>query len=189
MTTLFAKYAPRFISLHGAVTLKCATLAVFLERWYACYLLSTAGKFSNFDYTSQSNTLPRTPSITVRLWVLDVLFTTSIFAHRALAHSTDVLSLSTTASQILSSSGSSSIKVHSTDNPDYPLFQTLDNAHRLGCHHTTASRNGQIAASVGFGGEAKVWTVRDDGRWREELAIVGAASPIPKLSPLKGSEC
>lgn len=151
--------------------------------------LLTLGNFSNLDYTSQSNTLSRTPSITVRLRVLDVLFTTSIFAHRALAHSTDVLSLSTTTSHILSSSGSSSIKVHSTDNPDYPLFQTLDNAHRLGCHHTAASRNGQIAASVGFGGEVKVWAVRDDGRWKEELAIVGAASPIPKLSPLKRSEC
>lgn len=189
MITISAKYAPRFISLHGAVTFKCTTLPLILERWYAHYLLLTAGKFSDFDHTSRSNTLPRTPSITVRLWVLDVLFTTSIFAHRALAHSTDVFSLSTTASQILSSSGSSSIKVHSTNNPDYPLFQTLDDAHKLGCHHIATSRNGRIAASVGFGGEVKVWAIRDDGRWREELKIVGAASPIPKLSPLKRLEC
>ncbi|KAF6224053.1 hypothetical protein HO133_010627 [Letharia lupina] len=88
------------------------------------------------------------------------------------AHPTDIFSLSTTASQILSSSGSSSIRVHSTNQPDFPLFQTLDNAHKLGCHHTAISTNGQVAASVGFEGEVKIWAVRDDGRWSERTKIV-----------------
>ncbi|CAD6579197.1 MAG: superkiller [Alectoria sarmentosa] len=88
------------------------------------------------------------------------------------AHPTDIFSLSTTASQILSSSGSSSIQVHSTNQPDFPLFQTLDNAHKLGCHHTAISRNGQVAASVGFGGEVKIWAAQDGGRWGERTEIV-----------------
>lgn len=88
------------------------------------------------------------------------------------AHPTDIFSLSATASQILSASGSSSIQVHSTNEPDFPLFQTLSNAHKLGCHHTAVSRNGQVAASVGFGGEVKIWSVREDGRWSETTKIV-----------------
>lgn len=107
------------------------------------------------------------------------------FTHQALAHPTDIFSLSTTASQILSSSGSSSIQVHSTNQPDFPLIQTLNNAHKLGCHHTAISRNGQVAASVGFGGEVKIWAARDDGRWSERTKIVGAAFPSPKLSHLE----
>lgn len=109
----------------------------------------------------------------------------NVFTHQALAHPTDIFSISTTATQILSSSGSSSIQVHSTNQPDFPLFQTLDNAHKLGCHHTAISRNGLVAASVGFGGEVMIWAARDDGRWSERTKIVGAAFPSPKLSNLK----
>ena len=111
------------------------------------------------------------------------------FTHQVLAHPTDIFSLSTATSQILSSSGSSSIKVHSTNHPDFPLFQTLDNAHKLGCHHTAISTNGHVAASVGFGGEVKIWAAQDDGRWSERTKIVGAAFPIPKLSHRKRLEC
>lgn len=105
------------------------------------------------------------------------------FTHQALAHPTDIFSMSTTASQILSSSGSSSIQVHSTNPPDFPLFQTLHNAHKLGCHHTAISKSGQVAASVGFGGEVKIWAAQDDGRWSERTKIVGAAFPL-QSSPI-----
>lgn len=90
------------------------------------------------------------------------------------AHPTDIYSLSTTRSQILSVSGSSSIQVHASDQPDFPLFQTLEGAHKLGCHHIATSKNGQTTASVGFGGEVKTWAVQDDGRWTEKIKIVGA---------------
>lgn len=112
-----------------------------------------------------------------------------IFTYQALAHPTDIFCLGTTASQILSSSGSSSIQVHSTDQANFPLLQTLDNAHGLGCHHIVVSRNGQTAASVGFGGEVKIWAAQDDGRWIERTKIVGAAFPSPTLSRLNRLKC
>lgn len=133
--------------------------------------------------TSQSNTSPRTPSMMVRSRYRHPLYQS--FAHKTLAHSTDIYSLSTTASQIFSSSGSSSIKVYTFNQPDYPLFQALDNAHKLGCHHTTTSGDGHVAASVGFGGEVKIWEVREDGRWSEKSKVVGAGFLMPKLSHLK----
>ncbi|KAK3171085.1 hypothetical protein OEA41_003169 [Lepraria neglecta] len=87
------------------------------------------------------------------------------------AHPTDIFSLGTTPTQILSASGSSSIRIHSTNNPDFPLSQTLEKVHKLGCHHLTTSRNGQVAASVGFGGEVKIWGVQD-AQWSESRKIV-----------------
>lgn len=36
-------------------------------------------------------------------------------------------------------------------------MQTLEKAHGLGCHHLVGSADGRVAASVGFGGEVKVW--------------------------------
>lgn len=50
----------------------------------------------------------------------------------------------------------------------------------MGCHHLAASRNGQVAASAGFGGEVKVWTLQD-GQWNESRKIVGGISIIPIL--------
>lgn len=90
-----------------------------------------------------------------------------------------------TPSQVLSASGSSSIKVHSTkgqtihaDTPDdenpYPLVQTLGKVHNLGCHHVCASLDGKTAASVGFGGEVSIRSCGEDGRWSEKGSIVGA---------------
>ena len=89
------------------------------------------------------------------------------------AHPTDIFALSATATQILSASGSSSIKIHSTSSPDFPLTQTLEKVHKLGCHHLCTSKNGRVAASVGFGGEVKIWTVEDE-KWSENRKIVGA---------------
>ncbi|CAL3971269.1 hypothetical protein PZA11_007801 [Diplocarpon coronariae] len=88
------------------------------------------------------------------------------------AHVTDIFSLAVTPSQILSASGASSIKIHSTTSPDVPLVQTLNGAHKLGCHHIVTSRNGQVAASAGFGGEAKIWSVSETGEWVEQGKIV-----------------
>ncbi|KAF2771308.1 WD40 repeat-like protein [Teratosphaeria nubilosa] len=99
------------------------------------------------------------------------------------AHPTDIFSLAVTPSQLLSASGSSSIQVHSTkgqiihadtaeDEHPYPLVQTLEKVHPLGCHHICTSLDGKVAASAGFAGELKVWTNRDEeGRWSEKGTI------------------
>ncbi|KAL9127614.1 MAG: hypothetical protein Q9217_003548 [Psora testacea] len=94
------------------------------------------------------------------------------------AHPTDIFSLATTPTQILSASGSSSIRIHSTKDPTFPVAQTLEKVHPLGCHHIAASRNGQVAASVGFGGEVKVWK-HADGVWNEKRKITGADGNKP----------
>jgi superkiller protein 8 len=84
------------------------------------------------------------------------------------AHPTDIFSLAPTPSTILSASGASSILVHSTQSPEFPLLQTLSGAHKLGCHHITASASGHIAASSGFGGEVKIWSCSpENGQWSE----------------------
>jgi superkiller protein 8 len=62
-----------------------------------------------------------------------------------------------TNSQILSISGGSAINIYSTTAPGFPLAQSIKGAHKLGCHHICTSRNGQVAASAGFGGEVKLW--------------------------------
>ena len=77
-----------------------------------------------------------------------------------------------TPGQILSGSGSSSIKINSTTDPEFPLTQTLERAHGLGCHHIATSKDGNFAASVGFGGEITVWGL-DEGRWIKKGDIVG----------------
>ncbi|KAL9102602.1 MAG: hypothetical protein Q9163_002282 [Psora crenata] len=68
------------------------------------------------------------------------------------------------------------VRIHSTTDPTFPLVQTLEQAHPLGCHHLTSSKNGQVAASVGFGGEVKVWK-NSNGVWSERRKIVGAGFP------------
>ncbi|KAI5360108.1 putative WD40/YVTN repeat-like-containing domain superfamily [Septoria linicola] len=100
------------------------------------------------------------------------------------AHPTDIFSLAVTPSHLLTASGSSSIKVYSTkgqtihadsteDENPYPLAQTLEKVHKVGCHHICASLDGIVAASVGFGGEVKVWGFHEeDGQWREKGEIV-----------------
>lgn len=102
------------------------------------------------------------------------------------AHPTDIFSLAVTPSHLLTASGSTSIKIYSTkgqaihadtaeDENPYPLVQTLEKVHKLGCHHVSASLDGRVAASVGFGGELKVWECAEDGEWKEKgLISVGA---------------
>lgn len=72
----------------------------------------------------------------------------------------------------MSASGSPHIKIFSTEDADFPLSQTLDNAHKLGCHHLAISRNGKVLASTGFGGETKIW-VCSAGIWSEQGMILG----------------
>ncbi|KAK0634560.1 WD40-repeat-containing domain protein [Bombardia bombarda] len=80
------------------------------------------------------------------------------------AHATEIYSVAPTRSAIFSASGSSALQIHSTIKPTFPLQQTLPNAHRLGCHHVCTARGGlgNVAASVGFGGEIKLWTRKED---------------------------
>ncbi|MCJ1355881.1 MAG: hypothetical protein MMC33_005873 [Icmadophila ericetorum] len=87
------------------------------------------------------------------------------------AHITDIFSLAVTPTQILSASGSSSLKVHSTTEADFPLQQTIEHVHKLGCHHIVTSKNVLKAASAGFGGEVKIWAI-NEGQWVEEGKIV-----------------
>lgn len=91
---------------------------------------------------------------------------------RSLAHPIDIFSLAVTPTQILSSSGASSLKVHSTTEPDFPVAQSIQEAHKIGCHHIVTSGNGIKAASVGFGGELKIWAYQDS-MWVEDGAITG----------------
>lgn len=95
--------------------------------------------------------------------------------NKLLAHPTDIFSIAATPTSLLSVSGSSSIKIYSTTSSDFPLLQTIDKAHKLGCHHVATSTNGKMAASVGFGGEVKIWTSEnEDGTssWVEQGKIV-----------------
>ncbi|PYH95881.1 WD domain protein [Aspergillus ellipticus CBS 707.79] len=89
------------------------------------------------------------------------------------AHPVDIFALAVTDKQILSASGASSLKVHSIIDPDFPLLQSLDGAHKVGCHHVVANGTGSRAASIGFGGEILLWSCHD-GTWSKE----DVASPI-----------
>ncbi|OCT51526.1 Meiotic recombination protein rec14 [Cladophialophora carrionii] len=83
------------------------------------------------------------------------------------AHAADIFALAVTTTQILTGSGESSIKVHSTTEDDFPLVQVLNDAHKVGCHHIVTDREtGRNAVSVGFGGEVKVWKY-DEGAWKD----------------------
>ena len=95
------------------------------------------------------------------------------------AHHIDIYSLAVTPVQILSASGESSIKIYSTarpsnpaldsttDSESYTIAQVLKDAHMLGCHHVVTSESGTRAASVGFGGEVRVWRW-GEGRWEDD---------------------
>jgi superkiller protein 8 len=85
------------------------------------------------------------------------------------AHPTEIFSLAPTPISLFSASGSSSIRIHSTVEPTFPLQQELTGAHKLGCHHVATARDGagNVAASVGFSGEIKIWRRQGDngGTW------------------------
>ncbi|KAI4199375.1 MAG: hypothetical protein LQ350_004664 [Teloschistes chrysophthalmus] len=87
------------------------------------------------------------------------------------AHITDIFSLAVTPQQIISASGSSNIKIFSTTEPDFPLAQTLEAVHKLGCHHLAASQDGRHFASAGFAGDVKLWR-SEDGKWLEKGKII-----------------
>lgn len=53
--------------------------------------------------------------------------------------------------------------MHSTTQTTFPLIQSLNDAHKLGCHHIAVSRNGKVVASAGFGGEVKIWKLSESG--------------------------
>ncbi|KAG6008718.1 hypothetical protein E4U43_000104 [Claviceps pusilla] len=90
------------------------------------------------------------------------------------AHITDIFSLAVTPKAVLSAGGSSTLHVHDTTDPSYPLKQSISNAHKLGCHHICTSRNGKVAASAGFGGEVKLWALsQDTGEWSSSGEITG----------------
>ncbi|VUC28614.1 unnamed protein product, partial [Clonostachys rosea] len=82
------------------------------------------------------------------------------------AHITDIFSIASTPRAVLSASGSSTIHIHDTTDPGFPLKQSISDAHKLGCHHICTSRNGRVAASAGFGGEVKIWNLNQEtGEW------------------------
>ncbi|KAF3892527.1 Meiotic recombination protein rec14 [Trichophyton interdigitale] len=89
--------------------------------------------------------------------------------HCVAPHISEIFSLAVTPTQILSASGASSLKVHLANEEGFGIAQSLSAAHKIGCHHlVTAKGSGCYAASVGFGGEVKLWRY-EDGMWNEDL--------------------
>ncbi|KAF2004827.1 WD40 repeat-like protein [Amniculicola lignicola CBS 123094] len=93
------------------------------------------------------------------------------------AHPSDIYSIASTKTQLLSASGSSSILIHSTTESDFSLVQTLAGAHKLGIHHLVTSKEGNRAASAGFEGALKIWSVGEDGMWKEDGEISDGKKP------------
>ena len=101
------------------------------------------------------------------------------------AHPTDIYSLAVTPTQLISASGSSTIRIHSTvsggsinpesatDENPFPEVQVLEKSHSLGCHHVCAAREGGVFASVGFEGDVKLWSAGEDGTWAAKGCIKG----------------
>ncbi|KAI4721667.1 WD40 repeat-like protein [Aureobasidium sp. EXF-10727] len=106
----------------------------------------------------------------------------------------DIYSVATTPTQLITASGSSSLHVYSTaptndENNPYPLVQTLQDAHKLGAHHIAVSANGKTAASAGFGGEVKVWSINDDSsQWTLKGSIVGATALSAMPTPIHNTQ-
>ncbi|CAG9944255.1 unnamed protein product [Clonostachys rosea f. rosea IK726] len=93
------------------------------------------------------------------------------------AHITDIFSIASTPRAVLSASGSSTIHIHDTTDPAFPLRQSISDAHKLGCHHICTSRNGRVAASAGFGGEVKIWNLtQETGEWSSGGEIQGSSN-------------
>lgn len=99
------------------------------------------------------------------------------------AHPVDIFGLAVTPTQVLSVSGASVIKVYSTSEADFPIAQVIQSAHKIGCHHIATSGDGNTAASVGFGGECKIWSFQE-GAWsnREELPGTLHGPSLPRYS-------
>lgn len=115
-------------------------------------------------------------------------------------HKSDIFSIAASQTQLLSASGGNSIHIHNiksgttihTDDPiaenPFPLVQTLEKVHVLGCHHICISREGFHAASVGFGGEVKLWVLGEDERWTEQGVIKGMARLVDGLTLLTSAD-
>ncbi len=84
---------------------------------------------------------------------------TVLLTRQTTAHPAEIFSLAPTPTSLISASGSSALRVHSTVDPTFPLQQTIPAAHKLGCHHVCTAQGGlgNVFASVGFGGEIKIW--------------------------------
>lgn len=110
------------------------------------------------------------------------------------AHSADIFSIAVTPSHLITASGTASLKIYNArtgaaihaDSPaeedPFPLQQTLEKAHPLGCHHVTAAAEAGIAASAGFGGELKVWECGENMTWSERACIVGTTHLLLGIS-------
>ncbi|KAJ5037118.1 Ski complex subunit Rec14 [Penicillium rubens] len=103
------------------------------------------------------------------------------------AHIFDIFSLAITDKQILSVSGASSIKVHSTTDADFPLVQSIDGAHTIGCHHIAINGNGSRAITAGFDGEIKAWSC-EDGHWTADRKLTGCNGPNKSTADLTGAD-
>ena len=99
------------------------------------------------------------------------------------AHPVDIFSLAVTDKQILSASGSPCLKVHSTIEADFPLVQSIDGAHTLGCHHVVTDAKGSRAVSAGFAGDIKVWSCQD-GHWSADETSSGTVFTLDERSTL-----
>lgn len=130
-------------------------------------------KYLQLTSPSQNNTSRGVPWTTVCICICSQSHWT-LYSSSKTAHPIDIFSLAVTGNQILSASGASSLKVHSTADPDFPLVQSIDNAHNVGCHHVVTSRQGSRAVSAGFGGEIKIWSCQN-GHWSEDASVSGMA--------------
>lgn len=68
------------------------------------------------------------------------------------------------------------MKVHSTLDTEFPLVQSIDEAHSLGCHHVVTDAKGTRAVSAGFAGDVKVWSCKE-GHWSADQSTTGMSSP------------
>ncbi|KAJ5587931.1 WD domain protein [Penicillium hispanicum] len=93
------------------------------------------------------------------------------------AHPVDIFSLAATEKQILSASGAPSLKVHSTLDTEFPLVQSIDEAHSLGCHHVVTDGKGTRAVSAGFAGDVKVWSCKE-GHWSADQSTTAHLASV-----------
>ncbi|CAK7271376.1 Ski complex subunit Rec14 [Sporothrix epigloea] len=83
------------------------------------------------------------------------------------AHETDIFSIAVTPTAVISGSGASTLRIHSSNTSEFAIAQSIDGAHKLGCHHVATAKgsSGKVACSVGFGGEVNVWRCSGAGDW------------------------
>ncbi|CAK7207644.1 Ski complex subunit Rec14 [Sporothrix eucalyptigena] len=89
------------------------------------------------------------------------------------AHETDIFSIAVTPTSVISGSGASTLRIHSTTTPEFAIAQSINGAHKLGCHHVTTAKgsSGTVACSAGFGGEVNVWRRSEAGDWTLDTVL------------------